>query len=181
MLDFLKIISLIRPLTITTTQWWFCKALALWDTWWMNYKTQGPGSSTFVNIPRHEFYLNQSLKEYFITFTKHTTKKKIWISVWGFFSNIFMTNIFPILSLQTTMYVESITRTVCHDTKTEQNAPPLFYYLLSTFIDFFFFQYNVLLHIELSAFIDFNCKLFYHWSINFIKTIRLMSLLKKFV
>lgn len=86
MLDFLKIISLIRPLTITTTQWWFCKALALWDTWWMNYKTQGPGSSTFVNIPRHEFYLNQSLKEYFITFTKHTTKKTIWISVWVFFS-----------------------------------------------------------------------------------------------
>lgn len=91
-----------------------------------------------------------------------------------------MTNIFPILSLQTTMYVESIYLTVCHDTKTEQNPPSLFYYLLSTFIDFFFYN-NVLLHIELSAFIDFNCKLFYHWSINFITTIRLMSLLKKFV
>lgn len=85
-----------------------------------------------------------------------------------------MTNIFPILSLQTML-------TVCHDTKTEQNAPSLFYYLLSTFIDYFFYNNVFILHIALSAFIDFNCILFYHCSINFIKTIRLMSLLKKIV
>lgn len=178
MLDFLKIISLIRPLTITTTQWWFCEALALWDTWWMNYKTQGPGSSTLVNIPRHEFYLNQSLKEYFITFTKHTTKKTIWISVWGFFSNIFMTNIFPILSLQTVLNRSRLQFVMIQKQNKMHHLCFTIFCLLSLI---FFLQYNVLLHIELSAFIDFNCILFYHWSINFIKTIRLMSLLKKFV
>lgn len=33
----------------------------------------------------------------------------------------------------------------------------------------------------MSVFIDFNCKLFYYWFINFIKIICLMFLLKKFV
>lgn len=178
MLDFLKIISLIRPLTITTTQWWFCEALALWDTWWMNYKTQGPGSSTLVNIPRHGFYLNQSLKEYFITFTKHTTKKTIWISVRGFFFNILMTNIYPILSLQTMLNRSRLQFVMIQKQNKMHHLCFTIFCLLSLI---FFFYNNVLLHIELSAFIDFNCKLFYHWSINFIKTIRLMSLLKKIV
>lgn len=177
MLDFLKIISLIRPLTITTTQWWFCEALALWDTWWMNYKTQGPGSSTFVNIPRHGFYLNQSLKEYFITFTKHTTKKTIWISVRGFFS-IYLWLISFLYYLYKLCWIDHAYSLSWYKNRTKCT---IFVLLSSVHFHWFFFYNDVLLHIELSAFIDFNCKLFYHWSINFIKTIRLMSLLKKIV
>lgn len=142
----------------------------------MNYKTQGPGSSTLVNIPRHGFYLNQSLKEYFITFTKHTTKKTIWISVWVFF-NIFMTNIFPILSLQTLLNRSRLQFVMIQ----KQNKMHHLCFTIFCLLSLIFFYNNVLLHIELSAFIDFNCILFYHCSINFIKTIRLMSLLKKIV